>query len=169
MKRRDAIAAIGGVGLVGVGAYYATDLVGSPDETAIDPITLDSIDAPGSSAGEIRIPSPDSPMLVTFFATWCDVCSRSMPAMVSAHDRLGSDVAFVSVTNEAIGMAIEREDVRQWWVEHDGEWPVALDPDLALTDELDVVAVPTSILLDEDGVVRWRERGEKTTAELVEA
>lgn len=169
MKRRDAIAALGGAGLVGIGTYYGTDLIRSPDGSTIDQVVLETIEAPGSTAGEITIPDSGSPLLVTFFATWCEVCSRSMPAMVSAHKQLNSAVGFVSVTNEAIGMAIDREDVRQWWIEHDGAWPVALDPDLELTDELDVVAVPTSILLDGDGVVQWRDRGEKTAAELVAA
>lgn len=169
MKRRDAIAALGSVGLVGIGAYYGTDLIRSPDGSAMDQVVLETIEAPGSTAGEVPISDSGSPLLVTFFATWCEVCSRSMPAMVSAHEQLGSAVGFVSVTNEAIGMAIDREDVRQWWIEHDGAWPVALDPDLELTDELDVVAVPTSILLDGDGVVQWRDRGEKTAAELVAA
>lgn len=169
MKRRGAIAAIGGAGLVGIGAYYGSDFLRDPEGTTIDPVVLETIDAPGSAPGEISIPRADSPTLVTFFATWCEVCARSMPDLVAAHDRLASDVSFVSVTNEAIGMAIEREDVRQWWIDHDGAWPVALDFDLTLTDELGVGAVPTAILFDEDGVIRWRDRGEKTTDELVAA
>lgn len=166
MKRREAIAAAAGVGVLGAGAYYAGWGRGGGGERP-EPVVLETIDAPGSDAGEVTIPG-DRPMLVEFFTTTCDVCASYMPELAAAHERLAPGVAFVSVTNQAIGMAVEIEDVRSWWTDHDGAWTVALDPDLSLTDELDVSVVPTTVLFDADGVVRWRHRGEKPAAELVE-
>jgi len=50
-----------------------------------------------------------------------------MPALAEAHDRIGDEVLFVSVTTEDVGGAVTEETVANWWRENDGDWLVAAD------------------------------------------
>ncbi len=166
MNRRDLLVATGGAGLVGGIGYVRFE--GQPAVERPDPIVLTTIDAPGSSVGEITTPVDGTPTLVEFFATTCRACSRYMSALTAAHETVGADVTFVSVTHEPVGVSVDVEDVRRWWIDHDGSWTVALDPELALTDTLDVAALPTTVLFDSEGTVQWHDRGTKSASKLVE-
>ncbi|MFC7114952.1 TlpA family protein disulfide reductase [Natronoarchaeum sp. GCM10025703] len=169
MNRREFVAAAASLGVLGGGAAVATgrlDLGGSPGEAGAKPVEIETLDAPGSDAGTIAVPEEGRVTLVTFFATWCRICRRSMPALGTVYDERGDEVQFLSVTNEAVGGTVTREDVVDWWERHDGRWPVAVDTDLELTARLDASSVPTVLVLDADNEVAWSATGEKTAAEL---
>ncbi|MEF8780188.1 MAG: TlpA disulfide reductase family protein, partial [Haloferacaceae archaeon] len=108
----------------------------------------------------------EQPTVLEFFATWCTVCARMMPDVAAVEADVRDDVRFVSVTNEPIGHTVSRADVREWWREHDGDWTVGFDPDLDLTRALDLSDTPTTVLLDADGRIRYRDRGYKSESEL---
>lgn len=166
MNRREAIAGVASLGVVGVGGAVAFRSRLFDGGERIDPVGIETIDAPGSEAGTALIPDADRPTVVEFFATWCTVCARMMPDIAAVEADLGDDVWFVSVTNEPIGHTVSREDVRAWWREHGGEWTVGYDTDLDLTRALDLSDTPTTILLDPNGRVLETDRGYKSEAEL---
>lgn len=169
MNRREFVAAAASVGVLGVGAAVATDRVdlGEVSEgKTMEPIDIETLDAPGSTGGSITVPETGRVTLLSFFATWCRICADSMPAIGTAYDERGEDVQFLSVTNEAIGGTVTREDVVDWWVRYDGRWTVGVDADLALTAEFEASTVPTTVVLDADNKVAWRSTGEKTADEL---
>jgi thiol-disulfide isomerase/thioredoxin len=103
---------------------------------------------------------------VKLFATWCTVCESMMEPLSRVHEAVGGDVQFVSVTNEPVGNTTTREDVANWWRDHGGAWPVALDPDLELTEALDASGVPYGVVLDADNAVTWSGRGRKSADEI---
>ncbi|AUX10189.1 thioredoxin [Halalkaliarchaeum desulfuricum] len=166
MKRREAIAGVASLGVVGAGGAVAFRSRLFERNDRIDPVEIETIDAPGSDAGTAIVPDADRPTVVEFFATWCTVCARMMPDIAAVEADFGDDVWFVSVTNEPIGHTVTREDVRAWWREHGGDWTVGYDPDLDLTRELDLSDTPTTILLDADGRVLETDRGYKSESEL---
>jgi hypothetical protein len=75
------------------------------------------------------------------------------------------DVHLLSITNER-----DREAVGDWWREHDGTWPTAMDPELRMNDRFDVTRIPTLLVLHGDGTEQWRHVGlaaaESIAAEL---
>ncbi|MBV0901375.1 TlpA family protein disulfide reductase [Haloarcula salina] len=165
MRRRTYLAGLAGLGTVGGGVAVFRARRSSD---GVEPVRLETIEAPGSSGEDVAIPERGRVTFVEFFATWCHVCAASMPAVGEAYDRVGDDVQFVSVTNEPLGHAVTRAEIRDWWVDHDGRWPVATDSDLQLTERLDVRALPTVLVLDADNVVRWDATGKHSAATLVE-
>ncbi|MFP8958953.1 TlpA family protein disulfide reductase [Natrialbaceae archaeon A-CW3] len=171
MRRRDLLAGVAALGATSVGAAYATGYV-DPFEsvTTVEPIALETIDAPGSQAGEVPVPERGSVTVLEFFATWCGVCADQMEPMGTVYDDVGNhpDVQFLSVTNEPIGRTVTRLDVADWWADHDGRWPVALDSDLELTEALDASGVPYTYVLDASNAVRYAARGFKPADELLE-
>jgi thiol-disulfide isomerase/thioredoxin len=188
MLRRDLIAGLAGAATVGGAAVWYADLDGmSPDGTGrpgtdgpddasgnadasagIDPVRLPTVDAPGSSGDPVAVPARGRVSVVTFFATWCHVCEAEMATLGTVHEAVG-DVQFVSVTNEPVGHAVTREEVANWWREHDGNWPVALDTDLELTDALGVAGVPRVFVCDTDNAVTWTGKGHVAAAEIEQA
>ncbi|MWV39063.1 TlpA disulfide reductase family protein [Natrialba sp. INN-245] len=180
MRRRDVLAGLASVGVVGGGGVLAVRGVPSfeterddpeatdgAETTAPDPIAIETVEAPGSEAGEVRIPAPERVTFVDFFGTWCPPCIEQMPALAEANDRIGSDVLFLSVTNEAVGSSVTEDELVDWWDEHDGDWLLGLDPTAELTSRYLAGGYPSAVAIDTDGRVQWSDSGVKTADELV--
>ena len=172
MRRRHLLAGLASVGVLGGAGLVATRTPALPASiggSGVEPVTLDTIPAPGSRDGETRIPAPGRPTFVDFFGTWCPPCAEQMPDLRAANERIGDEVRFVSVTTEGVGWSVTEEEVADWWTEHDGNWLVAADPNAELAAKLDVGGYPTAVAIDAAGRVRWSDTGVHTADELVEA
>jgi thiol-disulfide isomerase/thioredoxin len=173
VRRRHLLAGLASVGaLGGAGAVVTgnapTAFGGGGESEPIEPVTLETLDASGSRDGEVTLPAPDRPTFIDFFGTWCAPCSEQMPDLVAAHDRIGDEVLFVSVTNEDVGGAVSEETVAEWWAEHDGDWLVAADVSAELAARLHVGGYPRARAVDATGRVRWATSGTHTTEEFVD-
>jgi thiol-disulfide isomerase/thioredoxin len=168
MKRREVIAGVGSLAVLGGGAALAFDNTGS-DGSSFESLQLETIDAPGSSDGAVTVPERGRVTVLELFATWCGVCESMMSEMATAHQRLGREVQFVSVTNEPLGETVTREDVSAWWVDHQGAWTLGADTDLTLTQRLDAKGVPYTVVFDAENRIAWRHRGRTDAATLTTA
>lgn len=173
MNRRHLLAGVASAGVVGGGGLLATGTVptalGGSSVEPVEPLTVDTIPAPGSRDGEVTIPAPGRPTFVDVFATWCAPCEEQMPALGEAADRVDDAVQFVSVTPEAVGRSMTEAEVAEWWRDNGGDWLVAADPTAALTSRLDVGSFPAAIAIDATGRIRWSDSGVHTADTLVEA
>lgn len=169
MRRREAIAGLGALGVLGAGAAVALgdfDLLGSGGD--IDPVELPRFEASGSTAGTETVPEPGRVTYVSMFATWCGSCRAKMEPLGDAAATVSDDVQFLSVTNEPIGQTVQPEDVVDWWHEYDGNWPVAHDENLELTQQLDAGGVPYSAVIDAENNLVWAELGYKDTQTILD-
>ncbi len=161
MRRRDLLAGAASASAVGLGAWTVTSgSLGTGSSVGPDPLVLETIDAPGSEAGEVRVPKPGVVTFIDFFGTWCSPCIEQMAALGRAHDAIkGERVQFLSVTNEPVGETLSREEIARWWADHGGAWTVALDAEDGLTERHDVTRLPTAVVLDPEGTVTWEHTG----------
>jgi thiol-disulfide isomerase/thioredoxin len=99
----------------------------------------------------VRLGDMDGVLLVNVWATWCAPCVHEMPAL----DRLQADLGDEGLT--VVALSTDRGGLNQvepfyadLGLEHLG---IYLDPRGALARDLDVRGLPSSYLVDRDGMV----------------
>ncbi|HXW76657.1 MAG TPA: TlpA disulfide reductase family protein [Candidatus Eremiobacteraceae bacterium] len=92
-------------------------------------------------------------VVVNFFATWCPPCRAETPDLVSLSRRYaGQNVVFVGIDDR------ERPALVNVWAQHAGAgYPLAIDTVGAVADRYDVLAIPTTYVLDPTGRVAYRQ------------
>jgi thiol-disulfide isomerase/thioredoxin len=94
-------------------------------------------------------------VLVNFWASWCTPCVTEMPSI----QRLADDMRDLPFT--VIGVNVGEGELRvRAMVERLGlDFPILLDKDSAAFERLRISVLPTTYLLDGDGIVRYVGRG----------
>ena len=88
-------------------------------------------------------------VVLDFWATWCPPCVRAMPILQTVMN----DYADQGVAVYAINLRETNEQVEQFLTNHGLDLPVAMDRDGAVAGEYFIRAVPTTLIVDGDGVV----------------
>jgi len=94
-------------------------------------------------------------VLLDFWGTWCPPCVASVPALRDLQKRFGKEPAFkmISVSNDG--------DEGKWrgFIEQNQmmAWTQYLDKDRHVVSAFNVRSYPTYILLDSEGIIRFRE------------
>lgn len=99
--------------------------------------------------------------ILNFWATWCPPCRQEMPDLdvfVRKHD---GKVAFYAINiQEPAGQVIE------FMTQHKYTMNVLLDKDGAVANTFRINAIPTTLVVDKQGVIKYRKSGPVTVAEL---
>lgn len=94
-------------------------------------------------------------VLLNFWATWCKPCTTEMPAMQACYEKLKDEGFVVIAVNELEDEAKVRAHVR----EQGHTFPVLLDPSNKVANQFGVFALPVSVFIDENGIVRQYIKG----------
>ncbi|CAN5814822.1 hypothetical protein BH20CHL2_BH20CHL2_04450 [soil metagenome] len=89
-----------------------------------------------------------TPIFLNFWATWCFFCLTEMPAMQVVADEYGDQVVVMGVN-----AGDSPEDARTYASNFDIRYTLALDTQLEITEAYAVRQMPTSVFIDEHGVV----------------
>ncbi|MFC4436930.1 MULTISPECIES: TlpA family protein disulfide reductase [Natrialbaceae] len=183
MRRRELVAGVGSVGvLAGAGALlrhgpptFEDDEDGEStaddgDDSDGGPIEVETIDARGSDAGTLTVPSDDVTVLM-FFVNACGNCQAQVSRLTEARAQLQEDhpddVTFLSVTYDSREQ-IPTDDLRDWWTTHGGDGFVSYDAS-DLMQRYSAVGYPVTIVVGAEGEAHWRETGTTAASSLVSA
>jgi peroxiredoxin len=101
-------------------------------------------------------------VLINFWATWCGPCRVEMPAIERRYEVL-KDEGFVVL---AVNVDEQITDVSAFVHELDLTFPVLLDPGAKINDLYRVRGLPTSYIVDREGVIRQLHIGLMTEEQL---
>jgi peroxiredoxin len=145
-------------------------------EPAAAPETAGSVPAPvvGYAAPDFALPTltgervaladlGDRPIILNFWATWCGPCRVEMPALQATAERYAG-LAHVIGINQ--GEPPER--VAAFATEYGISYPLLLDSDNAIHKSYRVRSLPTTLIIDGNGVVRAVVHGAVSAAVLAE-
>ncbi|HJZ86438.1 MAG TPA: TlpA disulfide reductase family protein [Polyangia bacterium] len=109
---------------------------------------------PLEGEGPVTLPADvhGHPIVIDFFATWCQPCREALPALERLRARFEpAHVEFITISIDAPSA---RAEVERFVREHKLQSRVLLDPKRAAFDRMGVRKLPTTYIVDPEGVVR---------------
>jgi peroxiredoxin len=96
-------------------------------------------------------------VMVNFWATWCGPCRQEMPHLEALYQRY-SDLGFT-----LLGVNVEEDSsgADEFLAETPVSFPILFDPENGVSELYDVVAMPTTVLIDRAGNKRFIHHGYK--------
>ena len=128
---------------------------------------------PGRAAPALRLRTLDGgrvdlaalrgrPVVVNFWATWCEPCVREFPLLARA--AAGHRAARLAVVG--VLYRDQPDAARAFVRQHGGSWPVGVDADGRTAAAWGVVGLPQTFFVRADGTLASHQLGELTPANL---
>jgi peroxiredoxin len=142
--------------------------VEAPANVAVDPsvgsmapdFTLTTLDGEIISLSELR----GKNVLINYWATWCPPCLNELNALENVQKQYeGQDFVVITING------IEQDnlgDVQATVEEYGITYPVLLDEDEIFWNDYRILFLPTSVYINEQGIIRFIKLGEQSEAEF---
>ena len=145
----------------------ATLAVGCADEPGTDPQDgrgAPSFDLPSVRDESTRVSLPDGkPVVLNFFASWCEPCKDELPVLREAAGERGEEVTFLGVAH-----LDHRDDAREMLDEFGITYPAGSDPAGETAPRYRLRGLPGTVFIRADGTIASVKHGEIEAAELDE-
>ena len=99
----------------------------------------------------------DGPVLIDFWATWCEPCKKEMYFLDKYHNHFKDQGFKVLTVNTDTPKSMGK--VKSYIRSKKYEFLVALDPNQQVMKKMSVKLLPTTILVDKDGTILFRHQG----------
>jgi peroxiredoxin len=108
----------------------------------------------GGHKHSLTVSNHDKAAVLFFSGAQCPACRKYLPRVVALANKYSSDgVAFFAVYSNAQDAPSE---IAQQALDSQATFPFLLDPDQKAADAFHVQATPTAVLIDSQGLVRYR-------------
>ena len=147
----DAGGAAAGAASEGGGAKGG--LVGSPaPDFSAEPVTGSGPKSLGEAKGKV--------VLLDFWATFCEPCKKSFPKYQGLADQFGGDLAVLAVSVDEADSA-KKEDLTKFAKDTNVKFSILWDKDHQAVKKYSPPTMPSSFIIDKQGVVRFIHAGYK--------
>lgn len=91
-------------------------------------------------------------VLVYFWATWCRHCRKSIPWMEEAEESYSKKLKILAIN---IGIRDSLEQIRRYERRHGITYTILYDKGSTISQRYNIMGVPTYILIDPQGIIRY--------------
>jgi len=109
----------------------------------------------------VKLGETGVPYVLNFWATWCPPCRAEFPEINAFANEHGADVHFYAINIEE-----PIDTIRVFLGKNEYSLPVLLDPIGRIAQIFRIRAVPTTIVVDSQGIIQYRKSGGATKDEL---
>lgn len=167
MNKRNIILLIGLI-ILGLGYYWyihADTDSNKPSSTIgtgvrvgqnLAPFSLDSL-----TGSKVTVGQSGKITVINFWATWCPPCQEEMPDLEIFARRNQQKIDFY-----AVNLHESEEKIKNFMNENKYTMPVLLDKDGAIAKKFQVTAIPTTVIVNKHGMIKYRKSGAMTINEL---
>jgi peroxiredoxin len=93
-------------------------------------------------------------VMINFWASWCGPCRQEFPAL----DEMYRKYKPMGFTMVGINVETEKTDAERFLGMRPVSFPILFDPDNSVSGSYGVSAMPTTVLVDRQGRLRWQHR-----------
>ena len=137
--------------LFGLGLIFSKE---TTSENIIPNLKLKMLDGSKTTIHELV---KDGPIMIDFWATWCVPCKKVMKFLDEYHQEYADKGFKVLMINQDTPRSIGK--VKSYIRSQNHQFLVSLDPNKALAKKLNGLVMPTLILVDKGGAIKWRHQG----------
>jgi peroxiredoxin len=113
--------------------------------------TLQSVDGKAVSLAQYK----GDVVMINFWASWCGPCRQEMPLLDSIYKQY-KDMGFVLL---GVNVEPDRHGANAWLKQTPVSYPVLYDPNSQVSQLYQVQAMPTTVIIDRQGIVRFVHNG----------
>lgn len=124
----------------------------------LDGFTLTSLDGKPITVG-----SSGKVTVINFWATWCPPCREEMPELNKFAKKYQQSLVFY-----AVDIQEDSDKVAEFITKNNYTMTTLLDNDGTVAKKFRISAIPTTIVIDKDGLIKFRKSGPVTMSELEE-
>lgn len=108
----------------------------------------------------------DNVLVLNFWASWCTYCIHEVPELNNFYNKQPKNVEFLTINMTADEK--NAQSAETFKEQYNVEFPIFLDETGFLQESFEIIAFPTTLIIDSSGVVRHRIQGEVTQDQLNE-
>lgn len=94
-------------------------------------------------------------VMLNFWASWCGPCRQEMPLMDELYEQY-KDLGFTIL---AVNVDEDRGEAHRFLDKVPVSYPILYDPESNVSEQYEVQAMPTTVMIDRDGNARFLHRG----------
>ncbi|BCB03780.1 TlpA disulfide reductase family protein [Bacillus sp. KH172YL63] len=102
-------------------------------------------------------------VVLNFWATWCPPCKEEMPIIESFYKKHGDDVEVLAINIDP------QYNVKEYQKSMKLTFPILLDKDDKINNAYDILTVPTTFIINQQGIITNKHIGAITTLDAFTA
>lgn len=101
-------------------------------------------------------------VMINFWATWCPPCKAEMPAMQQLYNQANGYFDILAINIDP------QNDVKGFVSENQLTFPILLDESGKANQDYSIISIPTTLLINEEGIIEKKHIGAMTLEQMEE-